>query len=333
MKLPIRFPYPPMEASTADVLPRGDEWQYEPKWDGFRCLVFRDNTVLRLQSKAGRPLERYFPELVEHLLAFRARKFVLDGEIVVEVDGRLAFDQLLQRIHPAPSRIERLARERPAQLKVFDLLVDERGVRHTDEPLVRRRERLERFARRFFTPPAVALSRVTRNRPTAMRWLAGAGGDTDGVVAKRRDLAYQSGNRDGMVKVKPVRSADCVVGGFRYASRGGDIGSLLLGLYNEAGNLDHVGFCSGLDAGVRKGLKQRLEKLVKPPGFTGRAPGRESRWNSGRSADFEPLAPRLVVEVAYDHVTAGRFRHGTRFLRWRLDKAPRQCTIDQIEGS
>ncbi len=331
MTLPLKFPYPPMEAESASELPRGREWQYEPKWDGFRCLVFRDGERVRLQSKAGKPLERYFPELVEALLALGPRRFVLDGEIVVEHEGRLAFDHLLMRIHPAASRIARLAQEQPADLKVFDLLVDERGTSRTGEPLADRRSRLERFASRYFGRGlAVTLSRATKSIATASRWLAGAGIDTDGVVAKRVDLPYQSGNRDGMVKVKPVRSADCVVGGFRYAAKGKAIGSLLLGLYDGDGKLNHVGFCSGLDASLRKGLAARLEALVKPPGFTGRAPGRPSRWNGERSTDYEPLAPKLVVEVAYDHVTDGRFRHGTRFLRWRPDKAPSQCTMEQI---
>jgi ATP-dependent DNA ligase len=334
VKLPLRFPYPPMEAETATELPRGGEWQYEPKWDGFRCIAFRDGESVRLQSKAGKPLERYFPELVGELLALGARKFVLDGEIVVEREGRVAFDHLLMRIHPAASRIARLAREEPSALKVFDLLVDERGIRRTGEMLSERRPRLERFARRFFRRgKSIALSRSTRSRATATRWLAGSGIETDGVVAKRLDLPYQSGNRHGMVKVKRIRSADCVVGGFRYASRGVHIGSLLLGLYDDNGALNHVGFCSGLDASVRKGLAARLEALIKPPGFTGRAPGRPSRWNDDRAAAWEPLAPKLVVEVSFDHVTDGRFRHGTRFLRWRPDKAPKQCTTEQIEGS
>lgn len=333
MKLPIAFPYPPMEAETAAALPEGDEWQYEPKWDGFRCIAFRDGEEIRLQSKAGKPLERYFPDVVGSLHALGAKRFVIDGEIVVEVNGRLAFDQLLQRIHPAASRVAMLAREHPADLKVFDLLVDERGTRRTKEPLVQRRARLEKFAARYFRSSEVALSRATRTERTAERWLAGAGGDTDGVVAKRLDLPYQSGNRDGMVKVKRIRTADCVIGGFRYASKGKAIGSLLLGLYNAAGKLDHVGFCSGLDAEVRVGLRERLESLVKPPGFTGRAPGGPSRWNTERTTDWQPLAPKLVVEVSYDHVTEGRFRHGTRFLRWRPDKAPRQCTMEQIDRS
>ena len=333
MKLPIRFPYAPMEAETADELPSGKKWQYEPKWDGFRCLAFRDGEEICLQSKAGKPLERYFPELVGALHALGARRFVLDGEIVVEHEGHLAFDHLLLRIHPAASRIARLAREEPADLKLFDILVDERGTRRTGEVLADRRPRLERFADRYLEPGmSVSLSRATRSIATARRWLAGAGVDTDGVVAKRLDLPYQSGNREGMIKVKRIRSADCVVGGFRYGAKGREVGSLLLGLYDDEGALNHVGFCSGLDATLRKGLTHRLEGLVKPPGFTGRAPGRPSRWNGERSTAYEPLAPKLVVEVAYDHVTDGRFRHGTRFLRWRPDKAPSQCTMQQIEN-
>ncbi len=330
MKLPLRFPYPLMEAATATDLPRGDEWQYEPKWDGFRCLVFRDGDTVRLQSKAGKPLERYFPEVVAKVRELGARRFVLDGELVVKVGRHLSFEDLLQRIHPARSRIEKLSHEVPAQLKVFDLLVDERGALRSEEPLKMRRRWLETFAGRYFDDEWIALSPATTRFATASRWLAGSGVDTDGVVAKRLDQAYQSGNRDGMVKVKRIRSADCVVGGFRYASKGRNIGSLLLGLYDRQGQLNHVGFCSGLDATVRKGLKERLEKLIKPPGFTGRAPGGPSRWNE-RPAEWQPLAPRLVVEVAYDHVSDGRFRHGTRFLRWRPDKATKQCTMDQIE--
>ena len=332
MTLPLRFPYAPMEAHIAAELPRGGEWQYEPKWDGFRCIAFRDGDKVRLQSKAGKPLERYFPELVTALRALSPKRFVLDGEIVVEHDGHLAFDHLLMRIHPSASRIERLAREEPADLKLFDLLVDERGTSRAGEPLAERRTRLERFAGKYLPRGgSIALSRATKSVATASKWLAGAGIDTDGVVAKRLDLPYQSGNRDGMIKVKRIRSADCVVGGFRYAAKGKTVGSLLLGLYDADGRLDHVGFCSGLDAALRKGLTARLEALVEPPGFTGRAPGRPSRWNGERSTDYEPLAPKLVVEVSYDHVTDGRFRHGTRFLRWRPDKAPSQCTMEQLE--
>jgi ATP-dependent DNA ligase len=321
-----------MEAATADALPKGGEWQYEPKWDGFRCLAFRDGGEVRIQSKAGKPLGRYFPDVVMSLASLRASRFVLDGEIVIPVDGRLSFDELLLRVHPAASRVRTLVEAHPARLEVFDLLVDDRGRSLVGLPLDERRARLEAFAKQCFTRgTSVVLSRATRRLATARSWLeGGGGGDLDGVVAKRLDLPYRSGERDGMVKVKRQRTADCVVGGFRYASRGGGIGSLLLGLYDDVGLLDHVGFCSSLSAAERKGLKARLEPLRRSPGFTGRAPGGPSRWSTERSTQWEPLAPALVVEVGYDHVSNGRFRHGTRFVRWRPDKAPRQCTMEQI---
>jgi ATP-dependent DNA ligase len=332
VSLPLEFPYPPMEAESVPALPDGAAWQYEPKWDGFRCLAFRDGDTVRIQSKAGKPLGRYFPDVVESLAALDARRFVLDGEIVIPVDGRLSFDELLLRVHPAASRVRTLVEAHRARLVVFDMLVDERGRSLVGLPLKERRSRLEAFAaQRFPRDKSVVLSRATRRIDTARTWLAGGGdGDLDGVVAKRIDLPYRSGERDGMVKVKRQRTADCVVGGFRYASRGGGIGSLLLGLYDDEGLLDHVGFCSSLSAGERKGLVEKLERLRKPPGFTGRAPGGPSRWSTERSAQWEPLAPKLVVEVGYDHVSNGRFRHGTRFVRWRPDKAPGQCTMEQL---
>jgi ATP-dependent DNA ligase len=331
MSLPLEFPYPPMEAEASSQLPNEGSWQYEPKWDGFRALAFRDGDTVRLQSKAGKPLGRYFPDVVASLVALEPRRFVLDGEIVIPVEGRLSFDELLLRIHPAASRVRTLVEAHPARLIVFDLLVDERGHSLVDLPLAERRERLEAFARRHLPPEdSIVLARATQRLDTARNWLARGGGDLDGVVAKRLDLPYRSGGRDGMVKVKRQRSADCVVGGFRYASRGGEVGSLLLGLYDDEGLLQHVGFCSSLPGPERRGLRQKLERLRKPPGFTGRAPGGPSRWSTERSARWEPLAPKLVVEVGYDHVTNGRFRHGTRFLRWRPDKAPRQCTMKQI---
>jgi len=334
VSLPLPFPYPPMEAESVEELPQGKEWQFEPKWDGFRCLIFRDGDKVRIQSKAGKPLDRYFPDVVAAALAVSARRFVVDGEIVIPVDGRLSFDDLLQRIHPAASRVTKLAESHPARIHVFDLLVDERGTSLVKKPMAERRERLESFADRHFPPRgAMQLSRVTRSRPTALRWLAGGGkGDLDGVIAKRIDLPYRSGERDGMVKVKRLRTADCVVGGFRYASRGKVVGSLLLGLYDDAGLLHHVGFCSSLAEKERRGLTEKLEKLIAPPGFTGKAPGGPSRWSTERSAEWEPLRPALVVEVGYDHVSGGRFRHGTRFVRWRPDKAPGQCGMEQLAG-
>jgi ATP-dependent DNA ligase len=320
-----------MEAESVPALPAGREWQYEPKWDGFRCLGFRDGESVRIQSKAGKPLGRYFPDVVEALGALSVRRFVLDGEIVIPVDGRLSFDELLLRIHPAASRVRTLVEAHRARLVVFDLLVDERGRSLVGLTLAERRKRLEAFAKRAFPRGrAIVLSQASRRLTTARDWLAGGGGDLDGVVAKRLDLPYRSGARDGMVKVKRRRTADCVVGGYRYASKGGGIGSLLLGLYDGDGLLDHVGFCSSLPAAERRGLRQKLERLRQPPGFTGRAPGGPSRWSTERSAEWEPLAPRLVVEVEYDHVSNERFRHGTRFVRWRPDKAPKQCTMEQL---
>ena len=331
MSLPLRFPYAPMEAESVAALPAGGEWQYEPKWDGFRCLAFRDGDTVRIQSKAGKPLGRYFPDVAESLAALSARRFVLDGELVIPVDGRLSFDELLLRVHPAASRVRTLVEAHRARLVVFDLLVDERGRSLVGLSLAERRGRLEAFAKRYFPRGrAIVLSQASRRLDTARSWLAGGGGDLDGVIAKRLDLPYRSGQRDGMVKVKRRRTADCVVGGFRYASKGGGIGSLLLGLYDDEGLLDHVGFCSSLSATDRRGLKEKLAGLRKPPGFTGRAPGGPSRWSTERSAKWEPLDPRLVVEVEYDHVSNDRFRHGTRFMRWRPDKAPRQCTMEQL---
>ena len=329
----VRFPYPPMEALTVDAIPSPPGWQYEPKWDGFRCLVFRDGDTVVLQSKAGKPLTRYFPDVVESVRAVRAKRFVVDGEIVVPVKRALSFDDLLQRIHPAASRVRALAERTPALLLLFDLLVSERGTSLVQRPLVERRARLERFAARFLEERGgVRLSPATESLAVAKRWFRSAGGGLDGIIAKRIDVEYRAGLRDAMVKVKHERSADCVVGGFRYASKGRAVGSLLLGLYDEDGLLQHVGFTSSFTAEQRTALLPKLEKLVRPPGFTGQAPGGPSRWSTERSPEWQPLAPKLVVEVQYDHVSGMRFRHGTKFMRWRPDKAPRQCTLDQIVG-
>ena len=322
-----------MEARLVDEMPLGPGWQYEPKWDGFRCLVFRDGETVALRSKAGKAIERYFPDVVAAVRALPARRFVLDGELVVPVNGQLDFDELLQRIHPAASRVQRLAAERPAMLIAFDLLVDDAGRSLADLPLAARRPRLEAFARAHLDGAGwIRLSPATTEVEAARSWLSRAGGNLDGILAKRRDLPYQSGNRDGMVKVKRARTADCVVGGFRYASGARVVGSLLLGLYDADGLLHHVGFTSGFAAPERKALLARLRPLMGGPGFTGRAPGGPSRWSTERTGEWEALTPRLVVEVTYDHVTAERFRHGTGFQRWRPDKAPRQCTMEQIES-
>ena len=332
--LPIRPPFPPMEAQGVKEIPSAEGWQYEPKWDGFRCLAFKSGRKALLQSKSGQPLGRYFPELIEALLELPVPKFVLDGEIVIEHEGRLHFDELLQRIHPAASRIRRLAQETPAKLMIFDLLVDGAGKSLLLQPLVERRRRLEEFHRKFARSTAIELSPATTNLSQLERWMPRlVARGCDGVVAKLADSAYRSGERSAMVKIKRLRTADCVVGGFRYGSKGHHIGSLLLGLYNSAGKLDHVGFTASFRAEQRVELKKIVEPLRGGTGFTGGAPGGPSRWASERSAEWVPLKPELVCEVQYDHFSGWRFRHGTKFLRWRPDKAPRQCTFQQLEPS
>jgi len=322
-----------MEALSVDEIPTGEAWQYEPKWDGFRCVVFRDDDKVELQSKSGQPLARYFPDLVDSLRKLTAKRFVLDGEIVVPIAGMLSFDELLMRIHPAESRVRKLAAEHPATLIVFDLLADERGKSLLDKPLEVRRPQLEKFATKYFRgQETVRLSPATARLATAKQWFKKVGGNLDGIVAKRLDLPYQSGNREGMQKIKHLRTADCVVGGFRYAEGKKVIGSLLLGLYDKKGLLHHVGFTSSFKAKERQKITDLVEPLIKPPGFTGRAPGGPSRWSTRRSEEWQPLRPQLVAEGQYDHVTGGRFRHGTSLLRWRPDKKPQQCTLDQVAG-
>jgi ATP-dependent DNA ligase len=319
-----------MEALSVDEIPVGEEWQYEPKWDGFRCLVFRDGNKVELQSKSGQPLTRYYPELVEAALKLKAKKFVLDGEIVVPADGAFSFDALLQRIHPAQSRVQKLAKETPALLIVFDLLVDPGGQPLIDLPLEGRRRALEVFAQKYFKDP-IRLSPATTKLSEAKGWLKRVGATLDGIIAKRRDFEYRSGDRTGMQKIKNYRSADCVVGGFRYNEGKPVVGSLLLGLYDDKGLLHHVGFTSTIKREDKPALTAKLEKLIAPPGFTGNAPGGPSRWSTKRSGEWQPLKPKLVVEVCYDHFTGDRFRHGTKLLRWRPDKAPEQCTLDQVK--
>jgi ATP-dependent DNA ligase len=332
MSLALRRPFLPMEALSVDDVPQGPEWQYEPKWDGFRCLVFRDGKSVELQSKSGQPLTRYFPELVSALAALKAQKFVLDGEIVVPEGRVFSFDNLLQRIHPAASRVRKLAAETPALLIVFDLLLDDAGELLTNELLPERRVALEAFAKKYLRgQKSIRLSPATTKLADAKKWLKQVGATLDGIIAKHREMPYQAGNRHGMQKIKNYRSADCVVGGFRYNEGKPVVGSLLLGLYNEQGLLDHVGFTSSLKADEKKALTAKLEKLAGGEGFSGDKPGGPSRWSTNRSAQWQPLKPKLVVEVCYDHFSGGRFRHGTRLLRWRPDKSPKHCTIDQVK--
>lgn len=331
MTLALRQPFAPMEALSVDEIPKGKEWQYEPKWDGFRCLVFRDGGKVALQSKSGQSLTRYFPELVAAALSLKAKHFVLDGEIVVPHERAFSFDDLLQRIHPAASRVKRLAQETPALLIVFDLLLDDRDDLLAKEMLPARRARLEDFARNYLKgQKSIRLSPATTRLSDAQKWLRQVGSTLDGIIAKRRDVPYESGNRHGMRKIKNFRSADCVVGGFRYNEGKKTVGSLLLGLYDDKGLLHHVGFTSSLKRDEKKTLTEKLEKLIALPGFTGNKPGGPSRWSTKRSSQWQPLKPKLVVEVCYDHFSGDRFRHGTKLMRWRPDKAPEQCTMEQV---
>lgn len=319
-----------MEAKRVDALPEGAGWQFEPKWDGFRCLAFRSGRELELQSKSGKSLARYFPEMVTALQILPVDRFVLDGELAILSGGMLSFDALQNRLHPAESRVRKLAAETPAMLILFDCLATETDGSLIGAPLTQRRTALERFFASLGDQPMLRLTPYTRNAATAQGWLARARGSLDGVVAKRVDGAYMPGER-AMLKVKLLRTADCVVGGFRYAADSDLVGSLLLGLYDGAGLLHHVGFTSTIKDEERKALTRKLEKLIAPPGFTGDAPGGPSRWSTERSAEWQPVKPRLVLEVKYDQVTGSRFRHGTRLLRWRPDKKPSQCTCDQMQ--
>jgi ATP-dependent DNA ligase len=316
---------PPMEAKLTAEIPEGEGWQFEPKWDGFRCLAFRDGDEIELMSKSGKPLGRYFPEIVAALRGLKETRFTLDGELVLPRGEILSFADLQLRLHPAASRIDKLSRETPAQLMLFDCLqLGDRNL--SDEPLSVRRRALEGFMKEA-AGQRLLLSPVTRERRVAEAWFANSGGALDGVIAKRLDGPYQPGER-AMIKVKQQRTADCVVGGYRLS--GGKVGSLLLGLYDGEGLLNYVGYTSSFSASKRGELLDKLAPLRGPSAFTGNSPGGPSRWSRGRSSEWEPLRPELVAEVIYDQVTGQRFRHGTTFHRWRPDKAPRQCTMDQL---
>jgi ATP-dependent DNA ligase len=319
-----------MEAKLCSDLPQRGHWQFEPKWDGFRCLAFKSGRKVELRAKSGKPLTRYFPEIAAALAQLKIQRFILDGELLIPTGRTLSFDALQMRLHPAQSRIDKLARETPAIFMAFDLLMNGAGKPILDENLPERRAALEALFRKIGKQERLRLSPYSRKLSEARAWLKRAGrGHLDGVIAKPLDEPYRPGER-AMLKVKCLRTADCVVGGFRYATGSREVGSLLLGLYDREGKLDHVGFTSGIPDSERAALTRRLERLRAAPGFTGDAPGGPSRWSTERSAEWEPLKPRLVAEVRYDHVTGGRFRHGTKFLRWRPDKSPRQCTFEQL---
>lgn len=331
IRLPIHPPYPPMEARSVERIPEGEGWLYQPKWDGFRCLAFRRGKNIQLQSKAGQPLHRYFPELVEALGKLRSEQFVLDGEIVIYEGSRLSFDSLLMRIHPAASRIRKLSAETPATYICFDLLVSDQGEKLVERPLSERWKYLEHFFKNLPRGGSVRLSPASSDLKQAKKWMSELGKvGLDGVVAKRLDEPCRSDEREGMVKIKRIRTVDAVVGGFRYAEKGGGIASLLLGLYDKQGLLDHVGFTSSFNREQRQELKKIVEPKIGGEGFTGKAPGGPSRWSTERSAEWVHLKPELVVEVQYDHFSGGRFRHGTKFLRWRAEKKPKSCTFEQL---
>jgi ATP-dependent DNA ligase len=316
-----------MEAKLVGAMPGEPGWQFEPKCDGFRALVFREGDEVEILSKSGKSLARYFPEIVAAVLAAKCEQFVLDGELILPLGQVLSFDALQARLHPAASRIARLSRETPALLMLFDCLGLD-GEDLADRPLTDRRAALERFHLQDGSP-ALLLSPCTETATVASEWLARSGGALDGVVAKRLGEPYRPGER-AMLKVKQHRSADCVVGGFRRAQDDAGVASLLLGLYDDAGKLNHVGFTSGIAAAERVTLAEKLAPLAGGPGFTGKAPGGPSRWSNGKNREWVPLKTKLVVEVLYDQVTGERFRHGTKLLRWRPDKTPKQCRMDQL---
>ena len=320
----------PMEALLVGRLPEGKEWRYEPKWDGFRCLAFKRQRGVTLRSKSGKSLERYFPDIVGVLRKLPAKQFVLDGELLVKGAGGYSFSDLQMRLHPAASRVKMLAQQQPATFVIFDILETDKGANVMSAPFSKRRQELEQFYRQYCSKEtAIMLSPQTDSVAEAMKWLDSSGWYIDGIVAKSSTAVYAPGERV-MQKYKAIRTADCVVGGFRYAKDSHEVGSLLLGLYDKEGRLNHVGFTSGIAKADKPSLTKTLETLIYEPGFTGTAPGGPSRWSTERSTQWKPLSPKLVVEVSFDHVTDDRFRHGTKLLRFRPDKAPRQCTMEQL---
>jgi len=322
MTLPVPLSLEPMEATPVDALPDGPGWAFEPKYDGFRCLVFRDGDSVRLQSRRQRPLARYFPEVATAAAALAGPRFVLDGELVIRGAG---FDALQMRLHPAASRIARLSRETPACFTAFDMLVDPTGEALLTCPFSARRQALEAWFASSGT--GIALAEQTRSQAQAQRWLKDVGDGLDGIVAKRLDLTYRPGER-AMLKYKLRHTIDCVVAGVYRKPDGEDVEYLLLGLYDAQGLLHYVGRCPAHPHEAE--YARKLRPLLGGGGFTGNQPGGRSRW-SRRERVATPLRPELVVEVSVDAVTAGKFRHGARLLRWRTDKAPRKCTMDQIE--
>ncbi len=319
MSLPLEPPIQPQLARPAKELPDGEEWRFEPKWDGYRTIVFRDGDEVRLQSRNGKPMNRYFPEVVEQVLALPGERLVLDGEMIVVIDGFQEFDVLSQRIHPAASRVERLAAETPAVLVAFDLLADGDETL-LDLPYLERRERL-----RAVVEDPVQLTPMAEDTGGAAAWLTGR---SEGVIAKQADAPYRPGERTGMLKIKRVRTADVVVKAFRMGKEEGTVGSLILGLYDGGGNLREVGHTSGFTAKQKRELLAFLE----PYRTHERGSGEPSRWKSDEELVWEGLRPELVCEISFDHITGDRIRHGAKLLRWRDDKSPTECRMDQLRG-
>jgi ATP-dependent DNA ligase len=326
-----KAPYPaltiaPMEARLAEALPLDEGWQFEPKWDGFRCLAHKHGAKIDLRGRSGKSLNRFFPDVVALIAKIKTPRCVIDGELMIVAQGASSFEALQARLHPAESRVAKLAASQPAHFVAFDCLA--RGAASLiDERLAERRAALEQILK--LPPPGVVLSPFVSDVREAHKWLARSGRALDGVVAKRVDGAYLPGER-AMVKVKRIRSADCVVGGFRYGAGTQLVGSLLLGLYDDDGRLHHVGFTAAFKNDERAAITNKLRALIGASAFTGRAPGGPSRWSTERSEEWVALKPRLVVEVSFDQVTDDRFRHGARLLRWRPDKAAKQCTFEQL---
>jgi ATP-dependent DNA ligase len=342
MTLVVKPPVSPMLAKLTRELPTGEGWAYEPKWDGFRCIVFRDGDEVELGSRNERPLTRYFPEILGPLRESLPPQAVVDGELVIATEGGLDFDMLSQRIHPAESRVNKLASEAPSSFVAFDLLaVGDDDLR--PHPFSERRARLKEILKS--AAPSVHLTPLTTDPAVAEQWFErfeGAG--LDGVVAKRLDDPYQEDKRT-MAKVKHLRTADCVVAGYRTHKDGVGVGSLLLGLYDESGDLHHVGVASSFAAPMRQQLKEEVapletDALVDHPWRdwadaqenTGRMPGAGNRWNAKKDMSWKPLRPERVAEVAYEHLQGDRFRHTARFQRWRPDRDPASCTYAQLES-
>jgi ATP-dependent DNA ligase len=320
MPLPLKPPIKPQLAKTAKDLPTGDGWRFEPKWDGFRTIVFRDGDDVHLQSRNGKPMNRYFPEVIPQVLSLEQDRIVLDGELIVVVDGIQEFDLLGQRIHPAKSRVDMLAEQTPAAFVAFDVLAEQDQVL-CELPYAERRERLESVV-----TGKVQLTPMTDSRDdAAAAWLTG---NSEGVIAKQAEAVYRPGERVGMTKIKRVRTADTVVMAFRLGKEEGTVGSLILGLYDEGGSLHVVGHTSGFKAKEKRELLGFLE----PYRTWERGAGEASRWKSEEELIWEGLRPELVCEIAFDHITGNRIRHGAKFQRWRTDKEPRECTMDQLRA-